>query len=243
MTKEGESMKKGLAIALCDILVVSFFGYKQYQARVHKEALENFNDMLKGYELFREKYVHSDPSIMHYLSHHGQSPRAVVVACSDSRVDPALLLQCDPGDLFVIRNVANIVPPYQHDTLPHGTSAALEFGIRFLKVKHLILLGHSECGGIKAAINCSKDKPNDFIDNWVSLIQTKTHVACSDADEYARLALHKSYANCLTFPWIKEKISNHELIIHVWFFDIKTGQIFSYSQAEKAYKPLSALPA
>src|SRR5476651_63061 len=108
---------------------------------------------------------------MQYLSHHGQKPEVMVVACCDSRVDPALILQCDPGDLFVVRNVANIIPPYEKDEAHHGTSAALEFGVSFLKVEHLILLGHSQCGGIQALLS-SDTNQDDFITNWVSLIKT-----------------------------------------------------------------------
>src|SRR3989337_2463781 len=97
--------------------------------------------LINGYQLFREKYVHGDTSIMQPLADHGQKPQTMVVACCDSRVDPALLLQCDPGDLFVVRNVANIVPPYEKDEIPHGTRAALEFGICYLNVTNLIILG------------------------------------------------------------------------------------------------------
>src|SRR5438067_12265752 len=133
--------------------------------------MENsFKKMLYGYHEFRNKYVHGDQSIMQYLSHYGQKPEVMVVACCDSRVDPALILQCDPGDLFVVRNVANIVPPYEMDVAHHGTSAALEFGIRFLNIKHLILLGHSQCGGIQTLLDSSHSKKNDFISNWVSIV-------------------------------------------------------------------------
>src|SRR4029078_63814 len=114
---------------------------------------QSLKKMLLGYQEFRKKYALGDQSIMNYLSSHGQNPQVMVVACCDSRVDPALILQCDPGDLFVVRNVANIVPPYVTDEYHHGTSAALEFGIRFLEVKHLILLGHSQCGGIQSLLN------------------------------------------------------------------------------------------
>lgn len=200
--------------------------------------MENsFTKMLQGYQKFREKYALSDKSVLQYLSYYGQQPRTMVVACCDSRVDPALILQCDPGDLFVVRNVANIVPPYEKDEAHHGTSAALEFGIRFLKVDHLILLGHSQCGGIQTLINSNNANANDFITNWVSLIKhPDNHL--EDADHYAKLALNQSYQNCLTFPWIKDKVVQKKLIIHLWFFDIKTGQIFTYSDAEKEYHPL-----
>lgn len=199
--------------------------------------MENsFIKILQGYQNFREKYAHGDRSVMHYLSNYGQQPEIMVVACCDSRVDPALLLQCDPGDLFVVRNVANIIPPYERDETHHGTSAALEFGIRFLHVKHLILLGHSQCGGIQALLSDKDANNNDFITNWVSLI--KTNHGFESPDDYSKLALNESYQNCLTFPWIKEKVLQGSLKIHLWFFDIKKGLIFTYSDEKKEYLPL-----
>jgi len=199
----------------------------------------NLSKILKGYQRFREKYAVGDQSVMQYLSHYGQQPKIMVVACCDSRVDPALILQCDPGDLFVVRNVANIVPPYEKDEAHHGTSAALEFGVQGLEVKHLILLGHSQCGGIQALLNNHDAHQNDFITNWVSLIKPH-HAHLHDADECAKSALRQSYQNCLTFPWIKDKVAQKKLIIHLWFFDIKMGQIFMYSDAEGTYLPLDA---
>lgn len=198
----------------------------------------SFKKILKGYQEFRDKYAHGDESIMHQLSRHGQQPQTMVVACCDSRVDPALIMQCDPGDLFVARNVANVVPPYEKDEMHHGTSAALEFGVCFLEVKNLILLGHSQCSGIQTALNGGTAIPNDFISNWVSLI--KTDAPCTDSDEYAKLAIQQSYKNCLTFPWIREKIKQHKLIIHLWFFDIRTGQIYTYSDAQQTYTLLDS---
>ncbi len=201
---------------------------------------ESFKKMLKGYQAFRKQYALGDTSMMQDLSVHGQKPNIMVVACCDSRVDPALILQCDPGDLFVVRNVANIVPPYKKDDLHHGTSAALEFGVCFLQVKHLILLGHSQCSGIQALLDRAHPKQNDFITNWVSIIETQdfhTH----NSDDCAKLALQQSYHNCMHFPWIHEKVQNKTLLVHQWFFDIKTGQIFSYSNAEKIYKPLDGI--
>jgi carbonic anhydrase len=200
---------------------------------------EKFVRILQGYQTFREKYALGDKSVMQSLSHQGQKPEIMVVACCDSRVDPALILQCDPGDLFVVRNVANIVPPYERDEAHHGTSAALEFGIRFLEIKHLILLGHSQCGGIQALLESTDTNNNDFIDNWVSLIKSP-HTKAHDVDDYAKLALHESYQNCLTFPWIKERMAQNKLTIDLWFFDIKEGQIFTYSTQQKKYQPLDA---
>lgn len=200
---------------------------------------KSFEKILEGYHTFREKYVHDDKSIMQHLSIHGQKPDVMVVACCDARVDPALMLQCDPGDLFVVRNVANIVPPYEKDAAHHGTSAALEFGICGLKVEHLILLGHSQCGGIQALLENHQhpENKNDFINSWVSIVETND-CKTKDTDDYARFALQKSYDNCMTFPWIKEKVADESLLIHLWFFDIKSGQIFTYCDKQKAYQPL-----
>ena len=197
---------------------------------------KSFSKILAGYQLFRNKYAHGDNSVMQYLSYNGQQPQVMVVSCCDSRTDPALILQCDPGDLFVVRNVANIVPPYEQDDGHHGTSAALEFGIRFLKVKHLILLGHSQCGGIQARLNEDSGK-TDFITNWVSQIKTDHHHSY-DIDHYARLSLNQSYQNCLTFPWINERVEQKNLIIHLWFFDIEKGEIFTYSAEKNIYQSL-----
>lgn len=193
--------------------------------------------------MFRARYALGDSSIMHCLARHGQKPEVMVVACCDSRVDPALILQCDPGDLFVVRNVANIVPPYEKDEAHHGTSAALEFGICFLKVSHLIILGHSQCGGIQALLDNGSEQSNDFISQWVSLIQPpppdgKLHATTSD--ECAQLALKQSRQHCMTFPWIADRVQQQLLTIHLWYFDIQTGQIFAYAEDQQCYQPLDS---
>ena len=198
---------------------------------------QGLEHILKGYKKFRTKYADGDSSIMYDLYRNGQQPEIMIVACCDARVDPALILQCTPGDLFVVRNVANIVPPYEKDNAHHGTSAALEFGIRLLKVKHLILLGHSQCGGIEAWVHDKGKKENDFITNWISLLTRPSHPQ-DNLDDYAKLSLNQSYQNCLTFPWIKEKVVQQKLIIHRWFFEIPTGYIYRYSNHQSTYEIL-----
>lgn len=194
--------------------------------------------IIRGYQAFRKKYALGDQSVMQYLSRFGQKPEIMVVSCCDSRVDPAVILQCDPGDLFVVRNVANIIPPYEKDDAHHGTSAALEFGLCFLEVKHLILLGHSQCGGIAELLNREPNQnKNDFISTWVSLVK-KDNIDSCNSDEYAKIALNQSFQNCMTFPWIKERVMQKKLRIHVWYFDIKMGKIFSYSETHGKYEPL-----
>lgn len=198
---------------------------------------QSFNKILEGYQEFRDKYAKGDNSVMRYLASHGQSPNTMVVACCDSRVDPALILQCDPGDLFTVRNVANIIPPYEKDDLHHGTSAALEFGICYLNVKHLIIFGHSQCGGVLARFEEKKLEQDDFISNWVSLIEKPAHI--ENGDDLAQAALLHSYQNCLKFPFIKKRVDEKKLKIHLWFFNIKHGEILSYSHEKKAFEKLS----
>ena len=142
---------------------------------------------------------------MQPLVYHGQQSEIMIVACCDPRVDPALILQSDPGDLFVVRNVTNIVPPYEAKERYHGTSAALKFSICYLNVKHLIILGHSQCGGINALLNSENLEQNDFITRWVSLIKINSSMSY-DANQFSKEALTNSYQNCPTFLWIKERI-------------------------------------
>ena len=192
----------------------------------------SLNKIILGYRKFKEKYAHGDKSIMSSLADKGQKPQIMVVSCCDSRVDPALILQCDPGDLFVVRNVANIIPPYEKDDSHHGTSAALEFAVKFLKIKHLILLGHSKCAGIQTLFNEDHDFKNDFISNWVSVIDKPKDKILQSPDHLSRFALKESYKNCMGFPWIKTKVDQGQLQIHLWFFDIAKGQIYKNSDQD-----------
>src|SRR3990167_5642349 len=176
----------------------------------------SFEKLKRGYRQFRHEYASGKQSLMEQLAQEGQKPEIMIVACSDSRVDPSLILGCHPGDLFVVRNVANIVPPYERDEKHHGTSAALEFGICYLNVKHLIILGHSQCGGINALLNQDTLHQDDFISKWVSLIKCN-HGSEMNVESYAQHALKLSYQNCLSFPWIKEKVESQELALHLWF--------------------------
>lgn len=199
---------------------------------------KSLNQILQGYRLFRQKYAEGNHPVMESLADTGQMPEIMIVACSDSRVDPAVILQASPGQLFIVRNVANIVPPYEEDERHHGTSAALEFGVCYLKVKHLIIWGHSQCGGLQALLNAETLKQNDFITRWVSL--TEVDARENDVDALAKKALFRSYEHSLTFPWIQDRVHRGDLKIHRWFFDIKSGEIFSYSAEKKTYLPLTS---
>lgn len=198
---------------------------------------KTLSKLLNGYQEFRSKYATGENSVLQQLAEKGQKPQTMIVACCDSRVDPALILQCEPGDLFTVRNVANIIPPYEHDDSHHGTSAALEFGICYLNIKHLIILGHSQCGGIEALLNADTLGQNDFITNWVSAIKLE-HKNAIEVDHCVKRAIQVSYRNCFTFPWIKDKVEKNLLAIHQWFFDIKEGKIYAFSSKSEAFEAL-----
>lgn len=200
--------------------------------------LKSFEKILQGYHKFREKYASKESTFLHKLVENGQRPEIMIISCCDSRVDPALLLQCDPGDLFVVRNVANIVPPYEKDEAHHGTSAALEFGVCHLNVKHLIILGHSHCAGIQILVNREKLNQDDFISNWVNLIKAKDGCT-NDVSQCAKDSLISSYQNCLTFPWIKNRLESGLLSLHLWFFEIKEGMIYAYSHVDETFKSIT----
>lgn len=199
--------------------------------------VKKFKGITKGYHRFRDKYVAGNNTLMKKLSEQGQQPEVMVVSCCDSRVDPALILQCNPGDLFVVRNVANIIPPYEIDEAHHGTSAALEFGVCYLNIKDLVILGHSQCAGIHTLISNEKLEQDDFISNWVNIIKVKEQ-ATHDANVCAKASLVNSFHNCLSFPWIKQRVEQQKLSIHLWFFEIKQGVIYNYDYETKQFKPL-----
>lgn len=195
--------------------------------------------MIRGYQQFREKYAGTDENLMQSLAIHGQKPKFLVIACSDSRVDPGILLQCDPGELFVVRNIANIVPPYENDEKHHGTSAALEFAICYLEIKHIIILGHSTCGGIQAKLKKFELDQDDFIGTWISQIKVKPESPHLCADEYGKQSLVASYDNCLTYPWLKERLAANKLKIHLWFLEIGQAMIESYDFDQQKFVNLA----
>ncbi len=197
---------------------------------------EAIRKMLRGFRHFRKE--HFDDTGLFDELRHGQSPKALVVACSDSRVDPALLTRSAPGDIFVIRNVANLIPAYDPDGRCHGVSAALEYAVRRLHVEHVIVLGHSDCGGIKALMSEERNNgQGEFIHRWLSVaeearnavlerlpeasMETRRH-ACEEA------AVTLSLENLMTFPWVRERVESGALKLHGWHFDLAHGCLRFY---------------
>ena len=161
----------------------------------------------------------------------GQDPDILVIGCCDSRVAPEAIFDMGPGELFVIRNVANIVPVYEPDGHYHGTSAAIEFAVQALEVKHVVVLGHASCGGIKAYAQKAKPlSPGNFIGKWVSLVaDAEAKAGDSSAPDYLTRMEHamvsQSMENLLTFPFVKERVDDGRLQIHGAHFGVATGTL------------------
>ncbi len=182
---------------------------------------ETIERLKAGFRAFRSIHYELRPETYEALAE-GQHPEVLVIACSDSRVDPAILLSAQPGELFVVRNVANLVPPYEPDGRHHSTSAAIEFAVRDLKVRHIVILGHSRCGGIHALREGVEGR--DFIGPWTALAAE----ACRHADssvQAEQAAIAASLHNLTGFPWVAERMENGELSIHGWWFDLQEGRL------------------
>jgi carbonic anhydrase len=185
--------------------------------------------LLNGYARFRATAWPERKRMFERLAERGQAPRAVVIACADSRVDPGMVFDTGPGELFVVRNVANLVPPYAPDGAHHATSAALEFGIRVLRVGHLIVMGHGMCGGITALLGGAPPQATDFLVPWINIAAKARErvLACDDGGD-PQLALEEaaiglSLDNLRGYPWIAERLADGSLQLHGAHFDVRHG--------------------
>jgi carbonic anhydrase len=185
--------------------------------------------LIEGYRRFRAEVWPAERARYEALAHWGQSPETMVIACSDSRVDPQTVFGAVPGELFVVRNVAALVPPYSPDPGHHGTSAALEFGVKVLKVARLVVLGHGQCGGIKAMAYGPPPHARDFIASWVEI--GKPALAAAGAEPERQLerieaeVVRLSLANLMTFPWIAEASDAGRLKLQGYWFDVHSGAL------------------
>lgn len=193
--------------------------------------------LLEGYERFRDGYWKQHKDLYSTLAREGQSPPAMVIACADSRVAPEAIFDCAPGDIFVVRNVSALVPPYEPDNHKHATSAALEFAVNALNVRSIVVMGHSRCGGIRALMKGpSDDGTHDFIDSWMEIAKTARQRVCDSPDAAQadfetqctaceHEAIRVSLANLLTFPWIKERVLDGRLTLAGLHFNVETGSL------------------
>ena len=207
-----------------------------------------FSDMIEGYRRFRANDWTAERERWQTLSE-GQSPKVMVIACSDSRVDPSQIFDTSPGEMFVVRNVAALVPPYETTPGLHGVSAALEFAVQVLKVEEIVVMGHGYCGGCQAALtqSLSGARPGEggFIASWISMLDeaqakvAERHGRHGQAAERAMEmeAVKVSLANLRTFPCIQEKEGNGSLILHGSVFAISDGLLHVLDEETGGFDP------
>jgi carbonic anhydrase len=187
--------------------------------------------LIEGYRQFRAGYWPAEHSRYEGLAKYGQSPETLVVACADSRVDPQTVFGAVPGELFVARNVAGLVPPYMPDAAYHGTSAVLEYGVRVLKVARIVVLGHAQCGGVRAMVEGAPEEARDFVKPWMEManpILAALPPGLSAAERLLQCefgVVQLSLANLLGFPWIADAVAAGRLALLGFRFDIHSGEL------------------
>ena len=198
--------------------------------------------LIKGYERFRNGYFQLNRERLEQLAEK-QTPEIAMISCCDSRVDPGILFDLEPGEIFVIRNVANLVPPFETKGDYHGTSAALQFAVTCLQVKQVVVLGHANCGGIRALMeNDSAIQTDGFIDSWMNLAaMAKKEVLARDdlktpeqrIDACEKTAVGYSLNNLMTYPWIRERVDAGTLHLVVCYYDLRNGDLIMLDEINK----------
>jgi carbonic anhydrase len=203
--------------------------------------------LLDGYRRFRALQWPERRATFERLAHTGQSPRTMVVACSDSRVDPTMIFNAEPGELFILRNVANLVPPYEPDAAFHATSAALEFAVRVLQVSELIVMGHAMCGGIRVLLDGAAGEAGDFLLPWMRIAEPARRrvlqrASADPQSDCEQESVKLSLENLLTFPWIAQRVAQQSLHLAGTIFDIRSG-VLTLLQADGSFAPVDAQSA
>lgn len=202
--------------------------------------------LIKGYRSFRTGRLPREQDRYRELAESGQAPEVMVIGCIDSRVSPEVIFDARPGELLVVRNVANIVPPYEPDAHAHGVSAAIEFGVVALAVKHVVVLGHGQCGGVRAfADEAAPLTPGDFIGKWMRLMapaadKVGPRGTLSHAEYLTRLEqanVGNSLVNLLTFPRLREAVERGNIAIHGAYFGVANGELLIRDEATGAFLP------
>ncbi|MBA4807753.1 carbonic anhydrase [Brevundimonas sp.] len=200
------------------------------------------DELTAGYRRFRTDHWPAARAEYEALAQ-GQKPHTLIVACSDSRADPALIFDAAPGQLFVVRNVANLVPPYEPDGQLHGVSAALEFGVKVLNVRRIVVMGHAHCGGVNAMLNGAPDNCRDFVAPWVAqgtaVVRRVAEAVSEDQVERAaeEAVVRLSIENLRSFPWIAEREAAGELTLTGLHFGIADGVLRALTNKPR-FEPL-----
>ena len=202
--------------------------------------------LINGYRAFRAGRWLEERSHYEELAK-GQAPEYLVISCCDSRVDPATIFGVRPGELFVLRNVANIVPPYEESGGFHGTSAAISFAVLGLNVRYIVVMGHAQCGGIRSLFSENAAEAGSYVHAWMRAAE-EVHAAVlrdmpdAPVDEQVvaceQRAILVSLDNLMTFPWVRERVEAGSLKLHGWYFDIENGQLMHHNAASGAFEPL-----
>jgi carbonic anhydrase len=201
--------------------------------------------LIDGYRTFASQRLPTEQSRYRELSVRGQSPEVMVIGCCDSRVSPEVIFDAGPGELFVMRNIANLVPTYQPDENAHGVSAALEFAVNVLRVKHIVVLGHAQCGGIRAFVDKAAPlSPGDFIGKWMAMFIKPGEVVAQRSHEtmqqfvqrIEKAAVFRSLENLMTFPFVRSRVEHGELNLHGAYFGVAEGSLFVLDQATKEFR-------
>src|SRR6202043_2594925 len=201
--------------------------------------------LLDGYQAFTTQRLPTEQTRYRELSERGQSPEVMVIGCCASRVSPEVIFDAGPGELFVVRNVANLVPVYQPDSGTHGVSAALEYAVNVLHVKHIVVLGHAQCGGIRAFIDKAAPlSPGDFIGKWMAMFVKPGEVVSQRDQEtmhdftvrIEKAAVFRSLENLMTFPFVRSLVERDELELHGAYFGVAEGSLFVLDPAAKEFR-------
>jgi carbonic anhydrase len=201
--------------------------------------------LLEGYQAFATQRLPAEQSRYRELSVKGQSPEVMVIGCCDSRVSPEVIFDVGPGELFVVRNIANLVPTYQPDENAHGVSAALEYAVTVLKVKHIVVLGHAQCGGIRAFVDKIEPlTPGDFIGKWMQMfikpgevVEQREHETMAQfVERIEKAAVFRSLENLMTFPFVRKAVESGQMQLHGAYFGVAEGTLFVLDQASKEFK-------
>ncbi len=208
--------------------------------------------LVSGYEAFLGGHFTREHERFRHLAEVGQSPRIMMIACCDSRVSPEVIFDAGPGEIFVVRNVANLVPPYAPNDDLHGTSAALEYAVLALAVEHIVLMGHARCGGVRAYVDAARDpgqkplSPGDFIGKWMSLIEpAAARIGLAEgplepcAERLALASIVQGLANLRSFPAIAMREQNGELALHGAYFSIADGMLLALDEAAGTFEPVA----
>jgi len=215
------------------------------------QSLERLKEFAEGNETFQQTYFKKHEAQLLDLVKGGQHPRALFIGCSDSRVIPDLIIQSNPGDLFVIRNVGNFVAPYKPDEDFHSTAAGIEYAVNVLGVSEIIICGHSHCGAIESLYAKAFDTTMVHTAKWLTLGEKAKSMALIALGEHAEredllratehLSIITQIENLLTYPYVKSKVDEEKLFIHGWYYDIETGGIEYYDPDSYLFRPISDL--